>query len=83
MIEKIKTIRYKVRSHGHKTTLYDNGDLIDAIDLEESLRAGYFKKARVKKMIGHLQDVLKCMKQIEKEKTKKKMENSQDDISKP
>ena len=65
MIERIKTVTWEVRSHRLSTVLTDKGIL-----LIKGLPVLY-NKADVKKMIWHLEDVLKCMNQIEKEKEKK------------
>lgn len=83
MIEKIKTITYAIRSHGYETALNKKGKItILGWQTEEGGR-DQRSKGEIKKYIGHLQDVLKCLKQIEKEKAEKKVENSQDNIPKP
>ena len=68
MIEKIKTITYEIRSHGHRTVLSKKGLI------EGEFCAGYndIDRAVIKKVIWHLEDVLKCMNKIEKEKKEKK-----------
>ena len=69
MIKKIKTFTWEVKSHGHKTTLSNEGVVQGA-----SLGIGWdnIRKPIIKKLVWHLQDVLKCMKQIEKEKQARK-----------
>ena len=71
MIERIKTITYEVRSHGYKTVLSEKGIIEGEFCV---FKAGYndINRAVVKKVIWHLQDVLKCMRQIEKEKEARK-----------
>ena len=79
MIEKIKTITYEVRSHGRKTILSDNGIVIQTkwhTDYQLWSDNQKDNKAIIKKMLWHLEDVLKCMKQIEKEKAEKKNEQT-------
>ena len=66
MIERIKTITYEVRSHRHRTILGDNGQILIVEGLLMS--ASSWKQGYIKRFILHLQDVLKCMRQIEKEK---------------
>lgn len=78
MIEKIKTVNWEVRSHGHKTTISEEGIVEGAFCLGKGV--GWDKnisKTIVKKLIWHLQDVLKCMKRIEKEKELKNNEHKQ------
>ncbi len=82
MIEKIKTVTYEVRSHGHKTVLSEKGIIQGDFCV---LEVGYndVNRAVLKKVIWHLEDVLKCMNAIKKEEAeKKKMKNSQEDIPK-
>ncbi|GAI87423.1 unnamed protein product [marine sediment metagenome] len=75
MIEKIKTITYEVRSHGYKTILSKKGIIEGEFCV---FKAGYndIDRVVIKKVIWHLQDVLKCMKQIEKEEAEKKNEQN-------
>jgi len=82
MIEKIKTITYQIRSHGYKTVLSKKGIIEGEFCV---FKAGYddIDRVVIKKVIWHLEDVLKCMNRIKKEETERKLENSQDDISKP
>ena len=71
MIHKIKTITYGVRSHGQKTILSDKGRILRA---EWDIYSLEFAKpkATLKKTLWHLQDVLKVMNKLEREKEKKK-----------
>ncbi len=71
MIEKIKTVTHEIRSHGQKTVLSDKGMMIES-DWEDYYKVGEWGKPNVKRMIWHLEDVLKCMNKIEKEKKEKK-----------
>ncbi len=71
MIEKIKTFTWEVRSHGQETTISSEG-IIENWTFQADRTVEMLSKAKIKKMIWHLQDVLKCMRQIEKEKEKKK-----------
>ncbi len=84
MIEKIKTITYEIRSHGHKTILSEKGIIQGDFCV---LEVGYndVNRAVLKKVIWHLDDVLKCMNTIKKEEAekKKKIQDSQDDPAKP
>ena len=75
MIEKIKTITYQIRSHDYKTVLSKKGLIEGEFCV---FKAGYndINRAVIKKVIWHLEDVLKCMKQIEKEKAEKKNEQT-------
>ncbi len=76
MIEKIKTTTFEVRSHGFITELSEAGKVI-ASPHKKSFK--YFvnpeddwPKAYIKRLVWHLQDVLKLIKWIEKEKADKK-----------
>jgi len=82
MIEKIKTITYEIRSHSYKTVLSKKGIIEGEFCV---FKVGYndIDRTVIKKVIWHLEDVLKCMNRIKKEEAEKQMENSQDDISKP
>ncbi len=82
MIEKIKTITYEIRSHGYKTVLSKKGIIEGEFCV---FKAGYnnINRAVVKKVIWHLEDVLKCMNTIRKEDAEKKLQNSQGDPAKP
>ncbi len=71
MIEKIKTVTWEVRSHGQRTRLTNKGVMIE-FNWEDYYKVGERDKSIVKKLIWHLQDVLKCMRQIEKEKQARK-----------
>lgn len=68
MIHRVKTVTWEVRSHGHRTTISEKGFV------EQPWNFDWDKigKVIVKRLVWHLEDVLKCMKQIEKEKEKKK-----------
>ena len=67
MIHKIKTVTWEVRSHNQTTRLTDKGVMIE-FNWEDYYKVGERDKSIVKRLIWHLQDVLKCMRQIEKEK---------------
>ena len=71
MIEKIRTITYEIRSHNYKTILSKKGIIEGEFCV---FKAGYndIDRAVVKKVIWHLEDVLKCMNKIEKEKKEAK-----------
>jgi len=78
MIEKIKTVTYEVRSHGFTTELSEAGKVI-ASPHKKGFR--YFvnpeddwPKDYIKRLVWHLEDVLKCIKKIEKEKAKRENE---------
>jgi len=60
MIHKIKVITYEVRSHRNCTTLSGEGVVTDT-----TLYPIVWTKPIIKKAICHLEDVLKCMRQIE------------------
>lgn len=77
MIHKIKTITYEVRSHGRITRLSENGIVIQTkwhTDYQLWSDNRNENKTIIKKILWHLEDVLKCMKQIEKEREAKKTE---------
>lgn len=65
MIEKIKTTTYEVRSYRHRTTLAADGTLMTTPALFVGSKE--WTKGYIKGLIRHLQDILKCMKKIEKE----------------
>jgi len=67
MIHKVKVITWEVRSHRNCTTLSGEGRITDT-----TVSPVVWSKPVVKRAIWHLQDVLKCIKRIEKEKIKKK-----------
>lgn len=68
MIERRKTITYEVRSHRQKTVLSDKGKFIDSDLIADFGR----DTGAIKRMMGHLQDILKCIKRIKKENEKNK-----------
>ena len=68
MIERIKTITWEVRSHGHRTIINEKG-LVEQPWYFDWDKIG---KVVIKKLVWHLQDVLKCMRQIEKERQVRK-----------
>lgn len=70
MIHKIKTVTYEVRSHGHCSTISNKGELIYC----PALRGGIAEKSRpyVKMIIWHLQDVLKVLNKLERERQARK-----------
>ena len=78
MIEKIKTITYEIRSHGYKTVLSKKGTIEGEFCV---FKAGYndINRAVVKKVIWHLEDILKCMNAIKKEETEKKKKQNEPD----
>ena len=71
MIHRIKTVTWEVRSHNQTTILSDKGIMIES-DWNDYCEVGAWSKGNVKRMIWHLEDVLKCMNQIEKEKEARK-----------
>ncbi len=71
MIERIKTITYEVRSHEQVMTISSEG-IIENWTFQADRTVEMLSKAKIKKMIWHLEDVLKCMRQIEKEKQARK-----------
>ena len=73
MIEKIKIINYEIRSHSYKTILSEKG-IIEGEFCVFKIGYGDINRPIIKKLIWHLQDVLKCMNKIEKEKMEKKNE---------
>jgi len=70
MIHRVKTVTWEVRSHGHYSALSAKGELLVCPALMVSTSG--WSKAYIKKLVWHLQDVLKCMKRIEKEKQARK-----------
>ncbi len=66
MLQKIKTVSYKVRSHGRETTFAENGKIVML-----GRNVGPFRnpnlKSEIKREIWHLQDVLKALKKLERE----------------
>ncbi len=72
MIERIKTVTWEVKSHGHKTTLSNEGVVQGAFCISLGIGWDNIRKPIIKKLVWHLQDVLKCMRQIEKEKQARK-----------
>ena len=72
MIHRIKTVTWEVRSHNFKTVIDNDGICTGLFCLDILHCLEEIDKGSVKKVIWHLQDVLKCMRQIEKEKQKKK-----------
>jgi len=79
MIEKIKTIRYEIRSHKCKSRLNNEGrldweSLADIVHEQNKYHHPERKSDRgaIKRIVWHLQDVLKCIQRIEKEKVEKK-----------
>ena len=73
MIEKIRTTTYEVRSYRHRTVLAKDGTLMGTPALfTGSGGSSKWNKGYIKGLIRHLQDVLKCMKKIEKEMEKVK-----------
>ncbi len=81
MIHRVKTVTYEVRSHGQRTRLTNKGVMIES-DWEDYCKIGEWGMPNVKRMIKHLQDVLKCMRQIEKEKQVRKERQANEDLSK-
>ncbi len=75
MIEKIKTITYQIRSHDYKTVLSKKG-LIEGEFCIFKTGYGDINRAVIKKVIWHLEDVLKCMNTIKKEEVEKKNEQT-------
>ena len=74
MIEKIRTVTYEIRGHGENTIVSSEGKVLRS---ESGLETCLYlaKKGDVKKLIRHLQDILKCMKQIEKKREREKYLN--------
>jgi len=70
MIHRIKTVTWEVRSHGNCTGLSDKGKVSESPALY--VASSLWTKTYVKKLIWHLEDVLKCMRQIEREKQARK-----------
>ncbi len=70
MIHRIKTVTWEVRSHGHCSALSDKGELMVCPALMVS--SSGWSRPYIKKLVWHLQDVLKCMNRIEKEKQARK-----------
>jgi len=60
MIHKIKKVTYEIRSHRNCTTLSDEGVVTDT-----TLYPVVWSKPVIKMAIWHMQDILKCMRQIE------------------
>ena len=77
MIHKVKTITYEVRSHGQTSTVNEKGLIEGDWDIKQD--PDVWDKACIKKLIWHFQDVLRCMKQIEREKQVKKEKGVQDE----
>ncbi len=70
MIHRVKTVTWEVRSHGFTTIFSDTGRVIHTSALFAA--SSQWIHSYIKKMVWHLQDVLKCMRQIEKEKQARK-----------
>ena len=73
MIEKIKTVTYEIRSHGYKTVLSKKG-IIEGEFCVFKAGDNDIDRAVIKKVIWHLEDVLKCMNTIRKEEVEKKVQ---------
>ena len=71
MIHKVKTVTWEVRSHGQETTISSKG-IIENWTFQADRTVEMLSKAKIKKIIWHLEDVLKCMNRIEKEKQARK-----------
>ena len=72
MIHKVKTVTWEVRSHGHKTVVDSDGICTGMFCVDILNCMAEIEKPQIKKTIWHLQDVLKCMRRIEKEKQARK-----------
>jgi len=74
LIHKIKVITWEVRSHRNCTTISGEGVITDT-----TLSSAVWSKGGIKRAIWHLQDTLKCMRQIEREKEARKEKQSNED----
>lgn len=66
MIQKIKTVTYHLNSHSHASKLSQDGQLL------ASSATNLATRPSLKKIIWHLQDVLKVMTKLQKEETARK-----------
>ncbi len=76
MIHRVKTVTWEVRSHGCESNFNNEGRLDWEYFVDQIRDIKYTRKAdmpAVKRVIKHLQDVLKCMRGIEREKEKKRV----------
>ncbi len=81
MIHRVKTVTWEVRSHRQVTTISSEGRILDE-DWDDCCLMREWGKPNVKRMIKHLQDVLKCMRRIEKEKQARKERQANENLSK-
>lgn len=75
MIHRVKTITYEVRSHNQTTVISSNGKILswDILNFDKA-------KLAVKRIIWHLQDVLKLLNKLERERqVKKEKKGAQDE----
>ncbi len=73
MIHKIKSTHFEVKSHGQRTIISSDPFMVAIGWVKQPTQNKDFNRARVKKMIWHLQDILKCMNQIHKAKEARKL----------
>ena len=67
MIHKVKSITWEVRSHRNCTTIWEDGVIRDT-----TLYLVVWSKPVIKRAIWHLQDVLKALNKLEREKQARK-----------
>ena len=79
MIHKVKTVTWEVRSHRQETILSDKGIMISS-DWEDCCLIGEWGKPNIKRMIWHLQDVLKVLNKLEKERQARKEKQINEDL---
>ena len=75
MIHKVKVTTWEVRSHGIITTITDDGAKGFTIPGDIP-----WSKGNIERAIRHMQDVLKCMRQIEREKQARKERQANEDL---
>ena len=87
MIHKIKTVIWEIRSHGQETRINEKGE-VDFSCIMDTIHDFVYDptlkkktdKGIINRMVRHLQDVLKCIKQIEKEKEMRKEKQANEDL---
>lgn len=65
MIHKIKTVTYEVRSHSFITVLDESGKVVEQPRIYD-----WAKSFDIKRLIGHLYDVLGAISRLEKQAAK-------------